>query len=395
MSAQAPTRRSGRIRFLAAALPALAAGLVIALPGVAEAKPRKHRGAKVSVMTRNLYLGADLGPAINATGFADFIEKNGQILRDVDTNNFPVRARGLAAEIRSVRPDLVGLQEVALWRLGVVNLPAALTGGCRKAKAAGTPCTATTVKYDFLKLLLNRLNKGKKRYRVVRVQREFDFEAPADYDGNPSTGGPTGDIDGRLTMRDVILARVGAGVHTRRARSGNYRTVYEPTVSGVKVPVDRGWLSVEARVRHSRRFRFIDTHLEAFGDPAIRAAQAKELFTGKGAPAKTRLPVILVGDLNSDDNTVSGDDRLAFDALKHAGFRERSTEKPSSCCINSSILTDDLGARSDFDHHIDHVLTRDPRKVKLIHSAVTGRSPANGFWDSDHAGVWSKLRIFR
>ena len=217
MSAPAPTRRSGRIRFLAAALPALAAGLVIALPGVAEAKPRKHRGAKVSVMTRNLYLGADLGPAISATGFADFIEKNGQILRDVDTNNFRVRARGLAAEIRSVRPDLVGLQEVALWRLGVVNLPAALTGGCRKAKAAGTPCTATTVKYDFLKLLLNRLNKGKKRYRVVRVQREFDFEAPADYDGNPSTGGPTGDIDGRLTMRDVILARVGAGVHTRKA----------------------------------------------------------------------------------------------------------------------------------------------------------------------------------
>ena len=210
----------------------------------------------------------------------------------------------------------------------MVNLPAALTGGCRKAKAAGTPCTATTVKYDFLKLLLNRLNKGKKRYRVVRVQREFDFEAPADYDGNPSTGGPTGDIDGRLTMRDVILARVGAGVHTSRARSGNYRTVYEPTVSGVKVPVDRGWLSVEARVRHSRRFRFIDTHLESFGDPAIRAAQAKELFTGKGAPAKTRLPVILVGDLNSDDNTVSGDDRLAFDALKRAGFRERSTEKP-------------------------------------------------------------------
>ena len=80
-------------------------------------------------MTRNLYLGADLGPAISATGFADFIEKNGQILRDVDTNNFRVRARGLAAEIRSVRPDLVGLQEVALWRLGVVNLPAAAHRG--------------------------------------------------------------------------------------------------------------------------------------------------------------------------------------------------------------------------------------------------------------------------
>ena len=396
MCAPTKARRCGRNRFLAAGALALAGTLLVALPGAAQAKPRhKQKSAKVTVMTRNLYLGADLGPAINSTGFADFIEKNGQILRDVDTNKFQVRARGLAKEILSRRPDLVGLQEVAEWRIGLVNLPAALAGGCRKAKAAGNPCTATTVKYDFLKLLLGRLNKGKKRYRVARVQREFDFEAPADYDGNPSTGGPTGDIDGRLTMRDAILARVGARVHTSRARSGNFKTFYEPTVSGVKVPVDRGWLSVDARVRHSRKFRFIDTHLEAFGDPAIRAAQAKELFRGKRAPARTRLPVILVGDLNSDDNTVSGADRLAFDALKGAGFRERSTERPRSCCINSGILTDNFGTRSDFDHHIDHILTRDPGKVKLLHSGVTGRNPANGFWDSDHAGVWSKLRIFR
>ncbi len=398
MSTPIQARRGGRGRFLTAALLALAGALLVALPGAVQAKPRhkhKHRHADVTVMTRNLYLGADLGPAIGATSIPDFIEKNGQILRDVDTNNFPVRAKGLAKEILAKRPDLVGLQEVALWRIGLVNFAAALAGGCRKAKAAGTPCTATTVKYDYLKLLLNRLNKGKKRYRVVKVQREFDFEAPGDYDDNPSTN-PLGDLDGRLTMRDAILARVGAGVHTSKARSGNYKTLYTPTISGIEVPVHRGWVSVNARVRKSRGFRFIDTHLEAFGDPVIREAQAKELYTGKGAPANTgRRPVILVGDLNSDDNTVSGADRLAFNALKGAGFRDLSTEKPMSCCINSGILTDNFGSKSDFNHHIDHILTRDPRKVKLVHSAVSGRSPANGYWDSDHAGVSSKLRIFR
>ena len=59
-----------------------------------------------------------------------------------------------------------------------------------------------------------------------------------------------------------------------------------------------------------------------------------------------------------------------------------------SCCINSDILTDNLGSVSDFDHHIDHILTDTPNKVRKISAAVTGRQPANGYWDSDHAGVF-------
>jgi hypothetical protein len=39
----------------------------------------KHR---LGVMTRNVYLGADLSPAINAPSTNDFIDKNGQVLRD-------------------------------------------------------------------------------------------------------------------------------------------------------------------------------------------------------------------------------------------------------------------------------------------------------------------------
>ncbi|MFN8160303.1 MAG: endonuclease/exonuclease/phosphatase family protein [Solirubrobacterales bacterium] len=383
----------------AVALLALA-GAMAALPAVAQAKPgHKQKGSTVTVMTRNLYLGADLGPAIGASGVSDFISKNGQILRDVDTNNFPVRAKGLAREIIQKNPDLVGMQEVAMWRTGPVNLPAALAGGCRLAETAGTPCTATTVKYDYLKLLLDQLNKGKQRYRVVKVNTEFDFEAPADYDNDPSTpvGGTFGaDLDGRLTMRDVILAKVGAGVTVNSSKASHFETLYTPKVSGVvDVPVTRGWLRADVKVRSSRPFRFIDTHLEAFGDPTIREAQAKELFTGAGAPAKTSLPAVLVGDLNSDDDTVSGADRLAYNALKGAGFAERSTASPLGCCLNTGILTDDLGSVSDFDHQVDHVMTRDPKVVKLVNSAVTGRQPANGYWDSDHAGLFSRLRILR
>ena len=235
-----------------------------------KAKAAKKKKGLVSTMTRNLYLGADLAPAINATSTDDFIDKNGQILRDVDTNNFRVRAKGLAAEIKGKSPDLVGLQEVALWRTGPVDLNAPLTGNF----------TASDVHVDYLSELMNQLNKGKKRYRVVKVQKEFDFEAPADYngvagDGNIPGVNSNGEINGRLTMQDVVLAKVGAGVKVSKIKSGNFETIYTANISGVNVNVDRGYISFDAKVRKSPKFRFVNTHLEAFGEPEIRRDQAE------------------------------------------------------------------------------------------------------------------------
>ena len=41
---------------------------------------------------------------------------------------------------------------------------------------------------------------------------------------------------------------------------------------------------------------------------------------------------------------------------------------------------------------VDHVLSNS-RKVKMQKSSVTGLAPVNGMYPSDHAGVYSKLRI--
>ena len=65
-------------------------------------------------------------------------------------------------------PDLVGLQEVALWRTAPPNPGVLMTGP-----------SATTVKYDYLQELLARLNADGQQYEVVVVQNEFDFEVPA------------------------------------------------------------------------------------------------------------------------------------------------------------------------------------------------------------------------
>ena len=382
----------------------------------------RDRG-KVGVMTRNLYLGADLGPAIRASSLGAFIDANGEIMRDVDTNNYPVRVKGLAAEIKGKSPDVVGLQEVSLWRTGPAAPPR------NKPKDPPESFTANTVKYDYLDLLMKELNKGKQRYRVVHVTTEFDFEGPADYDNDVNN---IGELNGRLTMRDVILAKVGSDIQTRNAQGGNYETFYAPSISGVNVTVDRGWGSVEVKVRNSPWFKFVNTHLEAFGDDknkvvdcmtapepeyagnpvSIRCSQAKELYENVIAPGD--LPVVLTGDINSDDDSVvdadcpSADnlsdtlvgnnggqcgDTFAYNALKTNGMVDVSTSDPMSCCVNADILTADNGSPEDFVKHIDHILTDSPTRVKRLNSSVSGLSPVNGYWNSDHAGVYSLLRI--
>jgi hypothetical protein len=376
----------------------------------------------VGVMTRNLYLGADLGPAIRSANLGEFIDANGEILRDVDTNSYPVRVKGLASEILRKNPDLVGLQEVSLWRTGAPGPP--------KVKPTNSPDEFTTkdVRYDYLNLLMRELNKGKSRYRVVKVTIEFDFEGPANF----NTSIPGGEINGRLTMRDVIIAKTGKQIRTRNAQGGNYETFYGPSISGVDVPVDRGWNSVEVKVRNSPWFKFVNTHLEAFGDdknrvvdcmtaPApefagnqvsIRCSQAKELYEKVIGPST--LPVIATGDFNSDDDSVIDancpspsntdgslvgnnggvcGDTFAYNALKSLGMANISTSDPMSCCLKSDILTADQGGRADFDHHIDHILTDRPGKVRMLNSSVTGLAPQNGFWNSDHAGVFSRVRV--
>ena len=380
----APTRR-----LLAAALLALAAIVtagLLATPSTAKpghshhAKhksasshhgfPGKRNGDVVSVMTRNLYLGADLTPAIEATSQGKLFTANGQILDEVIANDFPRRAKGLAQEILSRRPDLVGLQEVALWATGPF------------------PGSATNVLYDYLGLLMGELNRKRHRYDVAVVQNEFGLEAPADTNGDEVP-----DLTVALQMRDVILVRDGVGVMTRNETGANFdNPLVLPSVVIGPITVDRGWTSVDAKVRGSGWFRFVNTHLEAF-HPRVRGAQAQELVA-PGGPATSNLPVVLVGDLNSDDDTVSFPDTYAYNLLLNAGMENRSTDKPLSCCLNPSLLAVGAGgSNADFDHQVDHVLTRDPVKIGLRSSTVTGRHPTRGFWSSDHAGVFSALRF--
>ena len=364
---------------------ALAVVATALLPSVAEAK---KKGPKLTVMTRNLFLGADLAPAINATSIPAAIDGAGVIWNELQRTKFAERAKPLAREIKRSKADLVGLQEVALWRKQTPS-----DGGAPPISPIPGAKPATQVEQDFLAILKRELKKIKAGYKVVVVQREFEAELPVDQDGSDATGtGPLAaagaDFDARLTMRDVILVKRSSKVKLGKTKRGHYTTRYEPDVGGIVIPVDRGWASVEAKLK-GKKFRFVDTHLEAFGDPKIREAQAVELSKG---PLKTKRQVILVGDLNSgttrhNEPEQPGDD-LAFRALADFGMRDNGAVQ--SCCY--SDLFDPNGV---FDHTVDHVLSKPG--LKKVRAFVTGnkrseRTPS-GLWPSDHGGVVSTLRL--
>jgi hypothetical protein len=176
MSSFSSLRTRGRRLFLAAL-----AALIVTGAGVSEAAPRP-----VKVMTRNLYLGADLTPSIASTSVPEFLAANASIFATVQRTDFPARARVLATEIQAADPILIGLQEVAIWRRGPVGV------------LDGPATPATEVAFDFLSSLRSELAARRIPYNVVRIQQEADLEAPA--------GAPF-NRDIRLTIRDVILVK--------------------------------------------------------------------------------------------------------------------------------------------------------------------------------------------
>ena len=235
-------------------------------------------------------------------------------------------------------------------------------------------------------------------YEIAVEKVEFDLEAPTDYDNNPNTGLFGGEVMGRLTMRDAILVNEDSRVEAKlkNPQSGTYSSLYTPNISGIDVPVTRGWTAGDITVQKGkgrskvkRKFRFVNTHFEAFDDetqrPSIRALQATEVVNGPASKKRT----IMLGDFNSNVPGVQPGDEQAFQVILDAGFERRATSNPLSCCVNNLFTA----PPSQFDHQVDHVVTNMGNKAKLVNSTVTGLEQVNGIYNSDHAGVFSKLKL--
>lgn len=334
---------------------------------------------ELTVMTRNLYLGADIFAVVQG-------DPNGIPLRvtqawqHIQMMNFPERAGRIAEEIAAASPQLVGLQEVPLYRIDP-------TGDA----AFGGTNPATMVALDYLTTLQGALAARGQCYNVAASNLLTDVELPAVVSVNPLQF-----IDIRYTDRDVILAR--CDVPTSDARSGVYDARLEFTVGPTTIPAVRGWASTLATVG-GVTFRFTDTHLETEGSPDIQVAQANELL---GVLAPESKPIVFVCDCNS---AADGSQTATYGLLTGTGgFVDSWTEAHPRDPGYTSSLPDGYFTAPQLTTRIDLVLTRygfvaSPNAgiVGGVHADIVGETPAertaSGLWPSDHAGVVARFNM--
>lgn len=309
----------------------------------------------VMVMTRNMYVGADLDAVIAALVSPDPEDDQAAFVAAIQTllaNDLTTRANALADEIARYRPHVVGLQEVSTIDITV-------------------PPMQVDIHQDFLATLLGALSVRGLSYRVGAANLNFHL---------------TGILGLPVSLQDSDVLLVDDRVEVL-AGSGAVFSCGQLCLPLGFGTIQRGWARVDARVA-GHPVTFVSTHPES-GDqspiPLIRTGQIAELAALLG----TTSPVVLMGDLND----VPGSDMHGV--LMQAGFTDvwqaLGTGDGNTCCHNATLDGGSMVKRIDYlmvrgDVALDHQTARVVRFGAEAGERVT-TPQGRAIWASDHAGL--------
>lgn len=353
-------------------------------------------GINARVMTRNVYVGANVFAAFDVDDPADFPAAAGDVLAEIIRSDFLSRAERIAQEIRQQQPHAIGLQEV--W-----NIQATPQNG-------GAP-----IAVDYLEVLMAALASQGQRYVVAVVQTQMDLTLPALL---PDDQGRRVPYFGSVQDRTVILVR--HNVAWANAASGLYETRFSTDFG---FDVVRGWNSIDL-VFAGNPYRFVNTHLEpeSIAEGLVQTAQAFELRAKLAELASLygSLPEVVVGDFNSDPDDlpcttplcelfgvagftpytvltspVLGAIDPVFGAPLVDAWELRNNEQwadGKTCCL-ISLEQDGLDG---IERRVDLILIRDAT-ANGVTVRLTGddakRKTQGGFYGSDHLGVFGRMTL--
>jgi endonuclease/exonuclease/phosphatase family metal-dependent hydrolase len=326
----------------------------------------------LTVMSRNLYLGADIFAPF---GSEDPLGAAAEVFDQVLASDVSGRAHAVAGEIAATRPDVVGLQEVP--------------------RIVVTPFGATepVLVLDFIEELMDGLAEAGFSYALAAVEEHTDITVPL-----PALG-----VQVRFVDRDAILA--DADVEVLSSGGGDFLARFETTLGGF-IPVTqlRGW--TEAQLRHEQvELTFVNTHLEVREFGPLQALQAGELLSHFDGATQ----LVLVGDMNSDPR----DPPIPFTPAPGApplllpspyailsaalvdAWSAAGDDPAFTCCFDADLTppSRDLFERVDLVFATPSVKPMAAFRTGLEPLAVLADAAGTPRWPSDHAGVVSILRL--
>lgn len=390
--------------------------LVIILMTVTPYAWGKQKQPKFKVMTRNLYLGADIFKVVDAAqnNPASIPYAVEDVYNTMLDTNFWERAEAIADEIELFEPDVVGLQEVSTY---YIQTPGDFI--------AGNLEQAEELVIDFYTVLNDAL-EARGMYYVAFTVTNADIEMPM-FDLN--AGPPFYLSDVRLVDHDVILVREDNVASNEN--KGNYYWQLKLDVGGTLVAFTRGYISVDVNIKGDD-YRFVNTHLEVRSEPGsvfrvFQAAQMRELLTILSGETK---PIIMVGDFNSSSEDVIGASDVpgmgmvpyvppymqaigieyqiwpfmdsVYASYKDAWLLQRKYDDGFTSGFDEYISdpTDELTSRIDLIFLDTKELEIDKVKCDVVGDEVSDmvpnpNDPGIYLWPSDHAGVASKVKFVK
>ncbi len=366
---------------------------------------------QVTVMTRNLYLGSDVGVAMdlipNLSAAAQFMWDQ------VKKTDFNKRAPKLAAEVIAKKPDVIGLQEATIWF-------------CKK-----NVFSKRTEVFNFTKQFLAATKDQGTEY--VLAQKDGKTALNTGYSiaavpfvtmvNDPETFQPLFGQDKAACGFEIADAlAIRADLASKVLKVGN--TEYEQTYTIVPtiMTIYRGYTWADIQIGNTP-VRFVTTHLESLWDEnkvPNAAIQVKQLINDL---KETKMPVVVMGDFNSDprdprmpENPNPGEQPVASDAcpagsskcnayllMSEAGFVDAGPDPmlPENYTwgMNALLTGPDpvrlkvakqLGNNAGYTDRLDYVFMKNG--VKALSVALIGATPPNNL-NTDHAGVVATLSI--
>ena len=360
----------------------------------------------LTVMSRNIYLGADVGVALE---LIPDMPAAAQFMWDqVNKNDFSKRSIALAAEIKEYKPDVIGLQEATIWyckknawskKTEIFNftdqLLKALDGDYVLASKDGK--TAFNPGYSINPIPFLTMVKDPTRFQKIFGQDKA------------ACGFQIGDA---LAVKKSLADQI--------VQVGN--TEYEASYSIVPtlMTIYRGYTWADINIANIP-VRFVTTHLESIWDENKVPNAAKQATQLISDLKETKMPLVVIGDFNSDprdprptnaanpglqptdsEECPAGASKCsAYRLMRDAGFNDAGPDSSDPTTFTwgmNALLTgpdadrlksaQGMGNEYGFTDRLDYIFAKNG--IDVTTSQIIGyKAP----YATDHAGVFAEFTI--